>query len=85
MMREPRGAECQCSPCGRTFSGLGLFTRHQDVDYSRRPAVRCLDPAALGMAQSAEGIWCTPAGLAKRESFDTAMQTAHSARAAQSP
>jgi hypothetical protein len=48
---------CQCSPCGREFTGLGAFDKHQDVDYSRRPAVRCLDPASVGLVRQDQGRW----------------------------
>lgn len=84
-MRDPHGAQCQCHPCGRTFTGLGLFDRHQDVDYSHRPAVRCLDPASLGMTQAPDGTWGTPEGLAKRERLTTGLARARFARAHQSP
>ena len=59
---------CTCHPCGRQFSGLAPFDAHQDVDYSRRPAVKCLDPATLGLVQDpVSGRWGTTDGSAKRE------------------
>lgn len=60
---------CLCDPCGREFTGLGPFDKHQDVDYSRRPAVRCLDPAALGMERNAHGRWGFPADADSREAL----------------
>jgi hypothetical protein len=50
----------KCAPCGREFSSLTGFDRHQDVDYDRRPAVRCLDPAARGLEQNDHGRWHLP-------------------------
>lgn len=52
---------CECSPCGRKFTGLTAFDKHQDVDYKRTPAVRCIDPATLGMSQDGRGFWYEPA------------------------
>jgi len=51
---------CKCSPCGREFTGLSTFDRHQDVNYNRRPAVVCVDPAGLGMVQNRSGRWGFP-------------------------
>jgi hypothetical protein len=51
---------CTCSPCGRKFTGLTAFDKHQQVDYSRRPAVACLDPATLGLKQDQYGRWGFP-------------------------
>lgn len=61
------GAQCHCSLCHQTFSGLTLFDDHQDVNYHRRPPVVCKPPQALGLVQDAEGTWCTPEGLKDRE------------------
>jgi hypothetical protein len=52
---------CQCSPCGQHFTGTTALDRHQDVDYSRHPAVACLDPGTLGMELNAHGRWGFPA------------------------
>ena len=60
---------CKCSPCGREFTGLSGFDRHQDVDYSRRPAVRCQDPATLGMEQNPFGRWGSPPDASSRAFF----------------
>lgn len=51
---------CTCSPCGREFTGLTAFDKHQDVDYSRRTPVVCMDPAVLGMEQNPFGRWGFP-------------------------
>lgn len=51
---------CLCDPCGREFTGLTAFDKHQDVDYTRRPAVRCMDPATVGLVQGAHGRWGFP-------------------------
>jgi DNA-directed RNA polymerase subunit RPC12/RpoP len=55
----------RCSPCGETFSSLDLFDRHQSVNYSRTPAVRCKSVASLrrrGLVQAPTGTWTTPEG-----------------------
>jgi hypothetical protein len=44
---DPRGSECSCSLCGTTFTGIGLFDAHQDVDYTRDPEIICLKPGEL--------------------------------------
>ena len=62
-------AACQCSPCGRSFAGVGAFDRHQDVNYSRRPAVVCLNPATLGLVRNGAGRWGAPLDAAGREWF----------------
>lgn len=62
-------AACQCSPCGREFTGVGAFDRHQSVDYSRRPAIVCLNPATLGLVRNAAGRWGTPLDAAGRAWF----------------
>ena len=54
-----------CHPCGRTFSSLSAFDAHQAVDYTRRPAVQCMDPATLGMTE-ADGVWGSPEAHARR-------------------
>jgi hypothetical protein len=60
---------CLCHPCGREFTGLTAFDRHQDVDYTRRPAVRCMDPASVGLVQGAHGRWGFPSDAASRARF----------------
>jgi hypothetical protein len=77
----PRGSECSCSLCGVTFTGIGLFDAHQDVDYRREPVIICCPPVALGLAQDARGSWGTPAGLASRHFHATRLAAACSARA----
>jgi hypothetical protein len=58
---------CKCSPCGREFTGLTAFDKHQDVDYSRRPAVVCKDPATIGLVRNDYGRWGEPMNAAGRE------------------
>ncbi len=52
---------CGCHPCGREFTTLAAFDRHQDVDYARRPVIVCRDPATVGLQQNAAGRWHFPA------------------------
>jgi hypothetical protein len=42
------------------FTSLAGFDKHQDVDYSRRRPVLCLDPATVGMAKNKFGRWQLP-------------------------
>ena len=92
-MSDPRGAECECAACGETFTGLGLFDAHQDVDYSRDPVIICREPAAMhvtsrghlcgplagaSLAQNARGVWGTPEGLAKAQRITTTLANARS-------
>ena len=57
---------CECPLCGREFTTLGAFDRHQDVDYERTPDVRCMDPATAGLHQDSRGRWRTPQSAAGR-------------------
>ena len=57
---------CLCHPCGREFTGLTAFDKHQDVDYTRRPAVRCMDPASVGLVQQPSGRWGFPIDAGSR-------------------
>ena len=61
---------CLCHPCGAEFTGLTAFDRHQDVDYTRRPAVRCMDPASVGLVIGAYGRWGFPVDASKRAALD---------------
>jgi hypothetical protein len=79
-MTDPRGSECHCILCGQTFTGLGLFDAHQDVNYTRQPVIICRDPTALGLAQDARGTWGTPAGLAARDFHARRLARANSDR-----
>jgi hypothetical protein len=58
---------CQCARCGREFTGLTAFDRHQDVSYKRRPAVLCKDPATAGLVRQKSGRWGLPIDPAARE------------------
>jgi hypothetical protein len=73
-------AACHCGLCHQTFSGIGLFDAHQDVDYHRQPVIICRSPAVLGLAQEPGGTWCTPEGLKARESYRGRLAMANSAR-----
>ena|SRR5260221_1028524 len=57
---------CGCAACGREFTTLAAFDRHQDVDYTRQPAVICRDPAAAGLLQNAAGRRHFPADARSR-------------------
>jgi hypothetical protein len=57
---------CECASCERKFTGLSAFDRHQDVDYSRRPAVHCMEPATAGLVLNARGVWGWPADARSR-------------------
>ena len=61
---------CTCSPCGQSFTGLTAFDKHQDVDYDRRPAVQCLDPATVGLVRQSSGRWGFPATDDSRARLD---------------
>jgi hypothetical protein len=65
-------ATCLCDPCGREFSGLTAFDKHQQVDYSRRPAVVCLDPATVGLVLNGRGRWGSPSDGSWAERFRAA-------------
>jgi hypothetical protein len=58
---------CLCSPCGRQFTGLTAFDKHQEVDYRREPAVRCMDPATAGLVRQSSGRWGLPIDPDARE------------------
>jgi hypothetical protein len=69
----PTGAECHCSGCHETYSGITLFDAHQ----SWTP-FKCNPPAAdLGasrsdgtvLVQNNRGTWCTAGELARRTRF----------------
>jgi hypothetical protein len=53
-------AACDCAACGRKFSSLTAFDRHHELDYARRPAVRCLDPESAGLVLNRHGRWAMP-------------------------
>jgi hypothetical protein len=56
----------KCGACKREFTGLTSFDKHQDVNYGRRPAVVCLDPATAGLVKDRNGRWGSPADDASR-------------------
>jgi hypothetical protein len=58
-----RGAACHCPRCHLTFSGLGSFDQHQDVNYDRKPPVLCVDPKSLGLVRDSYGTYRTPEGV----------------------
>jgi hypothetical protein len=51
---------CGCAACGREFTTLAAFDKHQDADYGRSPAITCLDPASRGLEQNRRGRWHVP-------------------------
>lgn len=57
-------ATCICARCGRTFTGLTAFDRHQDVDYKRKPPVLC---DVTGLVRQSSGRWGLPADPATRD------------------
>ena len=80
-----RGSECHCGECHQTFTGLTLFDAHQDIDYTRRPAIHCEPPVALGLVQDGRGTWGTAEGLKARESYATRLASAKSRRLEEAP
>ena len=76
---------CTCSPCGRDFTGLSAFDRHQDVNYSRRPPVVCLDPATVGLETNAHGRWGFPASADSRARLQNLRAERDQARVVVSP
>lgn len=52
-------AKCECPVCGRVFSGLTTFDKHQDVDHDRKPVVTCHDPVTVGLVVR-DGVWHLP-------------------------
>lgn len=54
-----------CPACGRKFTGLEPFDAHQDVDYSRRRAVVCKDPATVGLFLGPDDCWGSTDGTAR--------------------
>jgi hypothetical protein len=51
-------AACGCSGCGRVFTGITAFDRHQRWAQGK---LTCLDPATLGMERKRDGKWGYPA------------------------
>jgi hypothetical protein len=62
-------ATADCAPCGERFTGVTSFDRHQDRDYSRRPAVICRPPADCGLVRNEHGRWGFPLDEAGRAYF----------------
>lgn len=56
----------ECAPCGRAFTSLTGFDRHQEYRFGTATPVVCRDPAGLGMIQDAGGRWHFPATAAAR-------------------
>lgn len=68
-----------CGACGQVLGSMQDFTRHQDVSYRRRPAIRCRAPQQLGLMQDHRGVWRSPAAIAKHEQFRARRVTVGSA------
>ena len=62
-------ASCECAKCGRKFSGVTCFDKHQDIDYGRSPPVLCRSPEDFGMRLDEHGRWGWPLSAARREAF----------------
>lgn len=62
---ELRPSDRGCGACGEVFGSMSDFTAHQNVNYRRRPPVRCRRPEELGLVQDRRGIWRTPAAIAR--------------------
>jgi len=56
-------AAAGCRGCGRVFTGVTGFDRHQRWI---KGTLTCLDPAAIGMEQKPDGKWGKPATEAGR-------------------
>ena len=50
-------AAAGCRGCGRVFTGITGFDRHQRWADGR---LTCLDPATIGMERKADGKWGKP-------------------------
>ena len=46
---------CQCGACGAFFGGVGAFDLHQRL--GKDGALRCLDPAMVGLTLNPGGWW----------------------------
>lgn len=53
-------ARSGCAACGRVFSSLTAFDRHQRVAYGQTRPVECCNPAELGMLVRDGYIWYVP-------------------------
>ena len=65
---EVPGAGWKCPVCSVVWSRQRDFDDHQQIDYDRPRAVRCLAPAELDadLVRDPTGTWVTPEGLRKR-------------------
>ena len=76
----PGSAACHCAACHQTFSGLGLFDRHQD--WQTCPGkLSCEYAGALGLVRASNGTWWTPEGLRKSTESVGMMHQARTAAA----
>ncbi len=78
-------AMAECARCGEVFTGITAFDKHHDVDYTRRPAIRCMAPATVGLVQQESGRWGLPSDDASRARLAKIRAEQASARTAVTP
>ena len=67
---------CECAGCGRAFTSVSAFDRHQSADYRSAHPVTCHDPAARGLAVNQHGRWSLPpSGRSGRPGERSRMET----------
>lgn len=63
----PGSSRCECAACGRRFSSVSGFDRHQEMIGNRyTPTLVCHDPSTRGLVEI-DGVWQYPpiTGMAK--------------------
>lgn len=51
---------CGCRRCGKRFSTLHNFDKHQRTTFGTDTPIICLDPREVGLVQNKRGIWKAP-------------------------